>query len=640
MIKMLQISGAYFKKTLWGIITLQLTLLTTVSFAQTDTANIRIQLDSAQALLQQNPDAASAIAAKMKREAEQQAHPFLIARSQYIQAKSKRLRGDLVGADSILTYEMKHYLNEDVLRANILHELGIVLKQQSLFNEGLKMYNQAFAIREKLGDKQGSAKLLNSIGRIHFARQQYDLALDYYYKSFQIYQQFPAGKAMGISLQNIGKIYEKKGVPDSAAVYYNKALTLYEKDNDEVLVAYAYVALAGIEMDVPTAFSLLNKSIEIRERLNLKADQEESYRILARLYLRENDPNNAIILSEKALQLSYETGHLNARRDVLEQLYLSYLKLNDFQNAYRYQSEYYLYQDSIKSKENDQALLKFQAQFKNIEQQKEILLLKKNQEIQAVQLAKKDIEIEAEKKQFRNILIGSIVLFFLLIIVAIQIIRLRKANSTLRSQKRKIEQGAKEKETLVREIHHRVKNNLQVITSLLRMEQRKLKDGEAKNVLEESKQRIAAITSVHENLYNQQDLTAINLQDYLTEIGNNLLWSFDRKDEIELTVTSTLLSVDADAAVNFGLLTAELITNSVKHAFPKNEENASIAINISLEEKSRLFNYCDNGVGLASAESNSQSFGMKLIEATAKKMNGKITNPPSENGYHLRIEFN
>jgi two-component sensor histidine kinase len=211
-------------------------------------------------------------------------------------------------------------------------------------------------------------------------------------------------------------------------------------------------------------------------------------------------------------------------------------------------------------------------------------------------------------------------------VVLYQVIRLKKFNSLLNIQKSKIEKSDKEKEILIREVHHRVKNNLQIISSLFTIEQRKTESAEVKNALTYGKQRIEAMSLIHEKLYKQSDLSNINLEDYLYEICENLLDSFDKLSSINVDVQSDVESIDTDSAINIGLVVTELMTNSIKHGFSSDIKDCKISISLKQNGELISFGYEDNGIGVAPGFdlSQSQNFGHRLIISIVKKLKGEI----------------
>lgn len=182
-----------------------------------------------------------------------------------------------------------------------------------------------------------------------------------------------------------------------------------------------------------------------------------------------------------------------------------------------------------------------------------------------------------------------------------------------------------EKEALLKEVHHRVKNNLQIISSLLSLQASASSDPEAVSALKESEARVRSMALVHEKLYQSHDLSNIDLGDYLADVAGNLVRSFDRTgDTITLEVDAAPLIIDADMAVSCGLIANELISNAVKHAFPDGRRG-TIGIELS-EDADGLATFIvhDDGVGMPADVdwAHMDSLGLQLVPQLARGLGG------------------
>jgi two-component sensor histidine kinase len=183
-----------------------------------------------------------------------------------------------------------------------------------------------------------------------------------------------------------------------------------------------------------------------------------------------------------------------------------------------------------------------------------------------------------------------------------------------------------EKEVLLREVHHRVKNNLQIIISLLNLQSRYMKDETTLSAFRDSQNRIKAMALVHEKLYLSTDISRINLDDYIRFLGNNLFQFFGVKGKgITLTMDIRDISLAMDTATPIGLIINELISNSLKHAFPKGRRG-EISITIKRENNSLTILFADTGVGIPqdSDWQNAKSLGLRLVTSLVEQLQGTI----------------
>lgn len=197
-----------------------------------------------------------------------------------------------------------------------------------------------------------------------------------------------------------------------------------------------------------------------------------------------------------------------------------------------------------------------------------------------------------------------------------------KLNEELGEQNRMIVRKNEENELLVKEIHHRVKNNLQIIISLLRMQGDEIQSDEAKQHFSEAISRVMSMSMIHEKLYRERNLSTINLERYLTDLTSELIHSFgDCSSKCQCDCKSEVQNMGLKTIVPFGLLINELVTNSLKHAFECNEQGL-ITIRLTETPDGRLILfYADNGVWKDERENN-RSFGSELITLLTHQLEG------------------
>lgn len=212
--------------------------------------------------------------------------------------------------------------------------------------------------------------------------------------------------------------------------------------------------------------------------------------------------------------------------------------------------------------------------------------------------------------------------------------------TTRKIMETQIEASLKEKEYLLKEIHHRVKNNLQVISSLLSMQARKADDAKVKQVLTESQNRVKSIALVHEKLYQSRSLDRIEYGDYLTKVVMHLFESFNvNPAQISWKVNAQNVDVNIEQAVPCSLILNEMITNSLKYAFPEGRKG-EIAISFVLTDGHYTLDYHDNGVGVPPGANleRAGSLGMQLITGLTRQLDGKLTIDTTA-GVHYTIIF-
>ncbi|MDD5142036.1 PAS domain S-box protein [Methanoregula sp.] len=210
---------------------------------------------------------------------------------------------------------------------------------------------------------------------------------------------------------------------------------------------------------------------------------------------------------------------------------------------------------------------------------------------------------------------------------------LSKANEALEEEnlqriaaEEKLKASLEEKTMLLKEIHHRVKNNLQIIVSLLNLQSRQVKDESVLGTIRESQNRVKAMALVHEKLYRAEDISHIDLNDYVKFLGTGLLHFYDAKSRgIRFTLDAPDVRVDINTAIPLGLILNELISNALKYAFPKGR-GGEISVNIKREEKTLTIIFLDDGIGIPPDFDwqNAPSLGLRLVNSLVDQLNGTI----------------
>jgi PAS domain S-box-containing protein len=206
----------------------------------------------------------------------------------------------------------------------------------------------------------------------------------------------------------------------------------------------------------------------------------------------------------------------------------------------------------------------------------------------------------------------------------------------------KVHQSLKEKEVLLKEVHHRVKNNMQVISSILNLQSSYVTDQYALNLLKESQNRIKTMAYIHESLYQNKTFTSINFSEYISTLTNNILQSYAasiQKVKLELDIQKIILNLDT--SIPAGLIINELVTNSIKHAFSGSNEGI-ILINLYTKDNTLFLEVSDNGKGFPKDVDfkNTNSLGLQLVNTLVEQLNGKLElNDNKEGGTSFFINF-
>lgn len=206
---------------------------------------------------------------------------------------------------------------------------------------------------------------------------------------------------------------------------------------------------------------------------------------------------------------------------------------------------------------------------------------------------------------------------------------------------RLLEKENTEKEILLKEVHHRVKNNLQIITSLLNLQTRHVSDPAVLDSIREIKDRIKSISMLHQRLYQREELAALDLSEYVQTLCRSLFASYGvSEDRVRLQFDIPPLNLDIDTALTLGLIVNELVSNTLKYAFPDQRSGTLLIELLRVTETEYTLTISDDGTGLPDnfEEKMATSFGLQLVSSLIKKLHGKLKFY-SEGGTQIRLQF-
>ena len=217
-----------------------------------------------------------------------------------------------------------------------------------------------------------------------------------------------------------------------------------------------------------------------------------------------------------------------------------------------------------------------------------------------------------------------------------------KNQRLIAEQKHIIENALVEKDSLLKEIHHRVKNNLQMVSSLLSLQTKNTRSKAAIEALEEGKSRVKAMALIHQKLYQNDDLSVIEMQGYIESLVNSVQSVFKKGGHnINITIDAEGVELDIDRAIPFGLILNELVSNSFKYAFPEDKNNGKIYIHLRKNGEQGFFEYTDNGIGLPddTDERTNSSMGIRLMNRLVNQLQSTLNIDKTTEGVRFWFNF-
>jgi len=504
------------------------------------------------------------------------------------------------------------------LLGNTYLALGMSEKKLSNFELANFFYFKSSGIFRKLNGLSDLSSSYNSIALCFVSLSDYPKAIEYNKRALAIRLRLKDSVLVAQSFNNIGVVFKQYHKIDSAIVYFSKSIEMYGKLADSTILELAFRNLGACWRQKGN-FSLsaryIKKSLNIAAKYNMKMELAQGNLNLAKLYIAENKYKPALLAINVTEQAAKELKTPDLLMEAYADKYTLFLKKADFKNALYYENKRNEIKDSLftiaKSKAINELEIKYQTSLK----EKDIANLNLQNNLQKKKVAEQNLSIIA-------LVIGALLLSTLLVIA-------------YRSYRQKNKDKIKI-ETLMRELNHRVANNLTLLNSLFTIQLEGMSDNASKTTLRDNQARLAAMNMVHSKLYLNHN-SAIEMQEYLTQLLYHIKDSFDRKN-VRLTLDLEPITIDADKAVATGILVQELATNAFKYAFSE-KNTGEISLSLKQDKKNIILTFRDNGKGFSAVhKENETSFGLKLVNLMARQLGAKM-NVQNENGLLYRFEI-
>jgi two-component sensor histidine kinase len=497
----------------------------------------------------------------------------------------------------------------------INEEIAIAYRRLGDYSKAIEASLKALEIYENSDSLRIVAHLQLQIGSHFSADKNYPKAINYISKALNTFQQRKDTSNMVLAMINLGETYRLNGNADSAAVLFERSLKLnqtLENDYVEIVRGYSEGNL-GIVYSSQGKFSeaiqLLKSSINTLGKLQDYYSTSVYQSELAQIYIQQGKKNQGETLLREALEMAEREKLKEQIRDISKDLSVFYEQNNQFQRALDLRKQYEVYHDSLVNIENVRKTEQLESQY---------WLDRKDANIRILEL-----ENESKHRTVIILSVGSFILLVLLFFVyRLQVLR-KKAYQKVAEQRDIIEKREKEKALLLKELNHRVKNNLQMVSSMFSLQAGQFRGEPAADALVAARRRIDALMLIHQKLYREDVDTHIKLADYIKELTDNLVYGFGKEVDLKLNLSDDKLYIDS--AIPLGIIINELLTNSLKYA----SDGKALTIYVDLKQENDKLHLvlADNGPGFPEGHDikKSRSLGLKLVHSLIRQLHGELT---------------
>ncbi|MCI5056800.1 MAG: tetratricopeptide repeat protein [Flavobacteriales bacterium] len=459
------------------------------------------------------------------------------------------------------------------------NQLGAVYLKRQLYDKAKKSLLSALTLGKELDDQTGLASTYNSLGALSDELGKHDESLKYFLQSRQSAEAVNDKDQLPKAYINMGRQYEILGDNTKAVESFEKAIEITTSVNDSSKVVTANLNLAG----------LLLKQNNIK-----KADNN----------LKE---------AERFMPSIPDSDYFKQYQKISQE----YARLGRNDEAYTYLLKYSTTVDSLYTKNDIDKVAEIETKYQTEKKEKENLLLRTEKAEQELATA----DANRQKWLFAIGLLGAII-----------------ALGVFAFYYRKNKKQKEVIESLQKELHHRVKNNLSIIDTFIEVAKEEFSEERFVNKLQELQNRIDSINTVHLQLYQSDDITNVNVKKYIDTLCQNVQDSFDRPNVRINKNLNDDISLNPSHSFPLGLIVNEFLTNSFKYAFDDKEGN--ISITVIQKQSDILLSLSDDGKGLPKNFDidSLESFGVRIMKLLTEQLEGSF-DLKSDDGVTLQVQF-
>lgn len=500
--------------------------------------------------------------------------------------------------------------------------LGYVYERRGLLGEASDYAIKTLRLGERINQPKAQAMAYSDLSNLFWKQSKFEKGLEYGLKSISIFKSIGLNDLdYDFTLFLVGNNYLELKNYQMALDYYNRSIKMGEQYGFYNNLSDVYISLADLYTNIGNYVQAQKaglNAVKYAELLENNFMQMRSWLSIGKIYNEQRKYANAVESLQKSISIaSADFGDKYFLHQAYKQLSKAYAGLNDFPKAYAAFEKHDQLEDSVFTVDASLRIAKLETEFEVAKKENTIAL--------------QDTKLKQQKNiQIFGIVLGTLLVMFLIFLYRTYL-KNKQTNTILARQN-------KEKEFLLKEIHHRVKNNLEVVSSLLSLQSGQSNSKEVQDLMQENQNRVQSMSMIHQKLYQGENLATIEMKDYFMNLGNYTLDVFNARGKITIDYNMDKLEIEVDIAVPIGLIVNELLTNALKYAFPGGR-NGKIMISLFRNQQKLNLEVSDNGIGKSNAYSLPESgFGTQLIQLLTLQLDGKMTQKTKE-GTIISFEF-
>ena len=501
------------------------------------------------------------------------------------------------------------------------------LQEALLICKEHKLIGYMSSVYESLGDVFLNIKEFGSV------EKNYKLALKFAEKTDNSNRRIH-------SLTKLAKVNHEQDSLNIASNYYKEALEIASSKNFPALKALVLSGIASTKLKqhkLDESLKDILASIALFEAYDVQEDLDQAYLVAAQVYTALGRKKESTNYYQKCYYLAFLNSNFKLLNSVTKSLAVISEDKGNQVLALKYYKEFIKYNGLKRDDDDVKELIKLElkANYRN-----KVILdsLSKNAEIMLLKAAHSRSEAYSLLKTY--LAYAGIGILFMILIFGLYFFEQKKRVAVILVNKNRIiAKALKDKGTLLNEVHHRVKNNMQVVSSLLKLKSMSTNNEFAKVALVDSQKQIESMLLAHQKLHQKGSFERICIVDYCRDIVALLLGSIKTEKDVFMVHGDTLL-IHIEQVQTFGFIINELITNSLKHAWGQDQKKR-IELTFQKRDNEVLFEYLDNGKGMATDFNikESKSYGTRLIYSLVKRQLLGNIGFYSKNGIHIKIKF-